>query len=130
MADTRQFNAWVDLVVKAARNAMYAEVLEQGRTITEDIRAKAPRRTGRLQQSVRMEVDQAKRRVVIRAGGPLTTVPVRRGQTASYDYATAQEWGTQKLSAHPFFYPTWRKDRPIAARAIVSKIKRAIEGVK
>lgn len=46
--------------------------------------------------------------VTITAGGAATTRPVREGASATYDYALAQEFGTQKMPANPFFFPAYR----------------------
>ncbi|KAB2706479.1 hypothetical protein F9L03_02075 [Brucella lupini] len=45
---------------------------------------------------------------VVRAGGEATTRPVKDGQSATYDYALAQEFGTQEMAANPFFWPAYR----------------------
>ena len=45
---------------------------------------------------------------VVRAGGETTTRPVKEGQSETYDYALAQEFGTQKMFANPFFWPAYR----------------------
>lgn len=45
---------------------------------------------------------------VIRAGGETTTVLVQQGQSGSYDYARAQEFGTQDMPANPYFWTSYR----------------------
>lgn len=57
--------------------------------------------------------------VVLRAGGPATTKPIRDGLEADYDYALAQELGTSKMDPNPFFYP-----------AIAVKKKRVMSNVR
>lgn len=45
---------------------------------------------------------------VVRAGGKTTTKPVKDGQSAEYDYALAQEFGTADMPAQPYFWPAYR----------------------
>jgi HK97 gp10 family phage protein len=127
---TKEFKEYLERAREIAMQAAYAQVVAEAYTIAADMRNKAPVKTGRLRDSIRVEEDANKQRAIIRAGGPSTTVPVRKGVSASYDYALAQEWGTQKLEAQPFFYPTWRADRPKAATRIKATLKKAIEAVR
>lgn len=64
----------------------------------------------------------AKLSAVIMAGGISTTIPVRKGVSASYDYALAQEFGTKKMAANPFFFPAYRLQK----RRVKSRITRAM----
>lgn len=43
---------------------------------------------------------------IVRAGGEATRKPDNNGGT--YDYAIAQEFGTQDMQANPFFWPAYR----------------------
>lgn len=43
---------------------------------------------------------------IVRAGGEKTRKPAKGGGT--YDYAIAQEFGTQDMQANPFFWPAYR----------------------
>lgn len=43
---------------------------------------------------------------IVRAGGEATRKPTKDGGT--YDYAIAQEFGTQDMQANPFFWPAYR----------------------
>lgn len=127
MGDTRKFKAWLRRLGPIGRAAGFAEVVASGAAIANNIQANAPVKSGRLRSSVRMEIESGRFRVVIKAGGPATTVPVRSGQTTSYDYALAQEFGTQHVRAQPFFYPTWRIGRRAARPRIFKAIKQALE---
>ncbi len=82
---------------------------------------------GELKTSVRLVPDRSKDTIVrIVAGGALTTRPSISAQP--YDYARADEFGTVKMPAHPFFFPTYRlmKKKIIAAmkRKIAASIKK------
>lgn len=60
------------------------------------------------------------------AGGDATTVPVRQGADASYDYAMAQEFGTEKMAANPFFFPVWRRNRTRIRARVTRAIKKSL----
>lgn len=64
--------------------------------------------------------------VIFEAGGPLTTKPVREGADADYDYALAQELGTQEMLAQPFFYPGFRRKRATIRRRASKGIRKAV----
>jgi len=59
---------------------------------------------------------------VVRAGGEATTRPVKDGQSATFDYALAQEFGTQEMGANPFFWPAYR----LLKKKFVSRRSRAM----
>lgn len=108
----RRFDLIPDVMKAEARRVIddTAEnmVKEMRRAIDDD--------TGALSASVRAEdvgVEHAVR-VRVKAGGPLTTVAVRaggKGNSPSYDYARAIEYGTPKAPPEPFFRPT--RDRHV-----------------
>lgn len=68
--------------------------------------------------------------VVIRAGGAATTKPVRQGQSATYDYAMAQELGTQEMLAQPFFYTGYRYSKTAVKRRASKAVRKAVEAAK
>lgn len=84
---------------------------------------------GDLQRSIRKEQGRLETTVVVLAGGPLTTKPVREGADASYDYALGVEFGTVDTPAQPFFWPSVRANRKThrgrASRALRTAIKEA-----
>lgn len=113
--------------------------------LVEKMRSAAPvGRTGNLRKSIRKEAGKTATRVLIKAGGPLTTRRyqraaqyvrgvvlgsgdtrgIARGGTAgvTYDYSRAVEFGTQDNPAHPFFWPSWRLRR----KQIRSRMRRRI----
>ncbi len=84
-------------------------------------RSLAPSDDGTLRASIQWHESGELKRTV-EAGGPSTTRPVRSGAGVTYDYAVAQEFGTQKMPANPFFWPGYRLTR----KRIRNRIKRAI----
>ena len=88
----------------------------------------APVDDGTLRDSIRhAPVSEDSGRVVVRitAGGTATTRPVREGQSATYDYALAQEFGTEEAAAQPFFFPGYRSNKKRAKARIRRGVKAA-----
>lgn len=86
----------------------------------------APHDEGNLEHSVRKVPDQSKDTVVrVVAGGRLTT----RSNVSSkpFDYARADEFGTQKMAARPFFFPTYRLTKKKMISAMKRKITKSIK---
>lgn len=81
---------------------------------------------GILRDSIRMGPGRRETSVVVEAGGPTTT---KQGAGGSYDYANAQEFGTQDMPANPFFWPSYRVVKKThkgrASRALGKALKEA-----
>jgi hypothetical protein len=84
--------------------------------------------TGNLKASVRVERGANDQEFFVRAGGPLTTKPVRNGASATYDYALADEFGTQTEAARPFFFSTARARYGRSNQAIAAAVERVFDG--
>lgn len=82
----------------------------------------APKKTGKLASTIRKEAGEHDLQVVITAGGPETTKPVRDGADATYDYALAAEFGTVDTPAQSFFYPSYR----LAKKRVKARLSRAV----
>jgi HK97 gp10 family phage protein len=126
MGDTTQFHAMIKRVVAATLPAAYEAAVKAAEQIANNMRAAASVKSGKLRDSIRIEL-RPPFGVRILAGGPSTTKPVRKGQTATYDYALAQEFGTREERARPFFYPMWRLNKRAARSRINRAMKKAIE---
>jgi hypothetical protein len=85
-------------------------------------KALAAKDDGDLAGSVRNSYDEAELRATLTAGGEATTRPVREGADVDYDYALANEFGTQEMAAQPFFYPGYR----LGKKRAKSRISRAV----
>lgn len=107
------------------RAAAAAEALLASLALSEAIRQRAPADEGDLRASVRVERGKRGDRFYVKAGGPKTTRPVRKGQSATYDYANAVEFGTKKKPARPFFYPTWRAAKKQIRSGLNHEIRKA-----
>jgi|SRR5215207_76050 len=124
MAETQAFKDYLQRVIRAGRDAGYAAVLDEARKIGGAMKNAVPRESGNLADSIILETNPKAARVRIMAGGAKTMTPNRT------DYALHQEYGTQKMPAHPFFWPSWRAGRGRARRAIAKATKLAIERTK
>lgn len=60
----------------------------------------------------------------VRAGGAATTKPVINGADSSYDYAMAQELGTEDMPPNPFFYGPYRQSKRRIKRRITTALKK------
>lgn len=80
--------------------------------------------TGHLANSIRKGPGARPTVVRVMAGGAETTVG--RG-AKSYDYARAVEFGTQHMTAEPFFFPTFRLMRKRMRSSMRRKISKTIE---
>jgi HK97 gp10 family phage protein len=116
---------------KEVKKDLQASMTASANVLAGKMKANAPKDDGDLTASIRVdEFDRGGIGAVVKAGGPLTTKPVREGQSATYDYALAAELGTQEQLASPFFYPTYRRERR-SIRAKASKaVRDAVERVQ
>ncbi|WP_020187104.1 HK97-gp10 family putative phage morphogenesis protein [Methylopila sp. 73B] len=78
-----------------------AEVAASAKTL-------APGDDGTLASTIRVEPGRHELSRAIVAGGAATTKPVEDGQDGSYDYAFAQELGTQHQQPNKFLLPAMR----------------------
>jgi HK97 gp10 family phage protein len=74
---------------------------------------------GKLRDSIRVEKARREMRVLVLAGGPLTTHD-------GYDYAIANEFGTKKLPPQPFFFVAYRANKASIRRELKAAAKDAI----
>lgn len=117
-----RWGAVPEKVRAAARRAM-EDVATQ---LVAEMRALAPKRSGRLARSINWTWGDAPAgSLTIGTVGGLEygamRITIYAGGKAAY-WARFQEFGTVKMAAHPFFYPVWRTRR----RGAKSKITRAI----
>lgn len=97
-----------------------AELNAQAHGLAELIEAVAPEHEGVLKTTVKVVPGKKDTVVRVVAGGRLTVRPAVSSKP--YDYARADEFGTQKMPAKPFFFPTYR----LRKKKIVSAMKRKI----
>jgi HK97 gp10 family phage protein len=99
---------------------------EQRFLVAVDPNAEKP---GALKSTIRVErgARTAKKAFVIKikAGGQKTAGTGEK----PYDYARANEFGTQKMAAQPFFFPPYRARKKEIRGATRKAIKKAVKGV-
>jgi hypothetical protein len=123
MAETAAFKRRLARIPARVRAEVMQHMADAAEEVAGIMRRVGPGdRTFVLERSIRIEPEPAQLRVRIKAGGKDTRKAVRSGASVLYDYALAQEFGTENMPASPFFYPVWRLRR----RAVRSKIQRAI----
>lgn len=117
-------------IVPAARVELQKALTESGEALASRQRSLVPVKSGALRSSIRVEpFSRGGIGVLVKAGGPTTMKPVRSGQSAMYDYAMAQELGTQEMLAQPFFFPAYRQNKTKIKRRASLAVKKAIAEV-
>lgn len=84
----------------------------------------APVDEGALQDSIQMYPGPRISAFTVKAGGDVTTVTSASG---AYDYALAQEYGTQDMAANPFFWPSYRVVRRTFRGRVGRALRKAIK---
>lgn len=116
----------LDRIPLEVRAAAATEALLAALGLSEAMKQVVPVDEGDLKSSIRVERGKRGDRFYVKAGGPKTTKPVRKGVSATYDAANASEFGTSKQPARPWFYPTWRRNKKQIRAAIEHEIKKAV----
>lgn len=127
-----QFKQLMEKIPKAVADELRGAVNDAGDELVNAMKPAVPRGIdGRneLVESIRKEPGRHPLQVRVKAGGELTTRQVRTGSGVSYDYANANEFGTEKMSAQPFFWPTYRLKKRAIRSKIARRARKAIEKV-
>lgn len=125
----QQFKQLMDSIPRAVTHELIGTVQQAGETLAGAMRPAVPRGIdGRneLVESVQVRDGKTPLQVKVTAGGKLTTRQLRSGSGKSYDYALANEFGTQNMAAQPFFWPTYRLLKKRLRAQIARGAKRAI----
>jgi HK97 gp10 family phage protein len=129
----KQLNNVVDLTTKPIEETLLTQASllasEQRSLAAEDPNAEKP---GALKASIRVErgAPTSKKAIVIKikAGGEKTAGTGEKS-AKPYDYARANEFGTQKMKAQPFFFPVYRARKKEIRAAVRKAISLAVKGV-
>jgi HK97 gp10 family phage protein len=115
-ASVEQFKKLSKDLMQEVYDGAVAELNAQGDQLVSMIESVAPRGpTGELEHSVRKIPGSSPTQIRIVAGSPAT---LRDG----YQYPRADEFGTVKQPARPFFFPSYRLMKP----KMISSMKRRI----
>ena len=113
-----------------AKEAAQKSVVRQAETMAKAMRAKAPRKTGKLRDSIVVTPPDATTPAYSQPGGavivPETTAVITAGNS-EVRYAHLVEYGTNKTNAQPYFWPSVREGNKKAQRNIKTAITRAIK---
>ncbi|MDP9788721.1 HK97-gp10 family putative phage morphogenesis protein [Agrobacterium tumefaciens] len=125
----------LERIPEEVRRRTKAELMLGGREINMLQRSLVPKDDLTLAGTIRSEpLPDPQIGVVILAGGEATTKPVReteKGNSPEYDYALAQEFGTEDMPANPFFRPAIRvKKKQVRNRVRAAARKALRSGVK
>lgn len=107
------------------KKELAGKIKEEADGLAEAIRVVAPEREGPLKASVKVRRKRNELELEVIAGGETTTKPVRGG-AYTYDYAMANEYGTLKMPAQPFFYNTARARMPEIRQNIEAAVEEVI----
>ncbi|MDP9875644.1 HK97-gp10 family putative phage morphogenesis protein [Agrobacterium tumefaciens] len=112
------------------RRRAKAELMLGGREINMLQRSLVPKDDLTLASTIRSEpLPDPQIGVVILAGGEATTKPVReteKGNSPEYDYALAQEFGTEDMPANPFFRPAIRVKKKQVRNRVRAAARKAL----
>lgn len=117
-------------VAAAPKAVLEAEMDWEADDLVKRMKRIVQRRKGNLAKSVRKEPGPTDLARDVKAGGPLTTKPVRnskKGNAPSYDYANAGEFGREGQPADPFFWPTVRTRRKTYKRRRSTALNKAVK---
>ena len=121
-----RFKRLTEKLQKEVHQEAVAELNAQAQNLANTIENVAPKFEGNLEHSVRVVPDRRKDTVVrVVAGGKLTIRP--NISTKPFDYARADEFGTVKMAAKPFFFPTYRLSKKKMISAMKRKITQSIK---
>jgi HK97 gp10 family phage protein len=118
----------LDKLPVIAKQKLQVALTAEANGLADLMRARVPVKDGTLRASIRVEPRKQAGLIgaLIKAGGPTTTKPVRKGQSATYDYAMAQELGTQEMLANPFFFPSYRQKKTSIKRRASKAVRDAV----
>lgn len=112
---------------KAVKAELQTSLNQSAEVIAAQQRSLVPVKDGILRSTIKViPFSRGGVGAIIVAGGEATTKPVRAGQSATYDYALAQELGTQEQLAQPFFYPSFRQKKATAKRRAAVAVRKVV----
>lgn len=116
---SKELQQWLKQAPFRARRELAEKIKAQAERLADAIRNAVPVKTGALRKSIQVRRTRNELKFYVTAGGDETGKEVRAGSGVATDYALHLEYGTTKMRAQPFFYPT--------ARAMEGEIHAALE---
>ena len=115
-----------DAIPKEARKPIKRAIDKGADELVNRMQYLAPEDDGDLKRSIQ-KVDISDVAVRVEAGGAATTRPVRKGQSATFDYALGQEFGTADMPASSFFWPSVNTLKKRVRRRVDRAIGKAVK---
>lgn len=126
---SKELQTWFRQMPMRSKRDLARGIREIANELAEEIREAAPvGSTGNLRSSVTVRRGRNELELYVEAGGSETTKEVREGSGVDYDYALAQEFGTSKMDANPFFYTTYRDVRDEYRQKIADLVAEVVSG--
>lgn len=126
-----QFKSLMSRIPKPVAAELRAAVFDQAHRLSTAQASAVHQDLGNLRASHRVEEGKHPLQAKVKAGGEKTTRLVRHGSKVTYDYANANEFGTEKMPARPAFWPMYRLlKKPIRAaikKQAVKSIKKVVK---
>jgi hypothetical protein len=122
------FSKWWQNFAESTEDIIRDELTNQANEMVGVMRSRIHPLSGHLDKSIRVEQVPSRRGqpiVAIKAGGPLTTKSSAKGKP--YDYALAEEFGTQREAARPFFFVTVRENKQRAYAAVRARVAETMQ---
>lgn len=121
-----ELQGWFSGLTFKVKKRLASTIKSEADRLAAAIKAKAPVKTGALQNSVTVRRKKSDVDLEVTAGGDATTSQIRGGSSIPYDYANAVEFGTANVNAQPFFYSTYRAMAPEIRQNIEDAVQEAI----
>jgi HK97 gp10 family phage protein len=115
----RQFQLLMSVLPEILKAQLRHDIFAQAELLARAMQRPVPVEQGTLRNSIRVEKGREPLSALVKAGGDPTTVH-------GYDYSLAQEFGTSRNPAQPFFWPTYRANSNRIRRAIKDAALNAI----
>ena len=124
----QRFRKVLAAMPKPLKAATRKELSKEGRKMVAAMKGAAPSGDkGALKRSVRMQTKMSGMQITIRAGGRQTLSAQGAGRARRYDYSIGVEYGTKRIAAKPFFWPTYRARRDQVTDAIHNALRRSLK---
>ena len=126
--DIEKFNRRMNLIPKKVREAAQKQIEINAAELAALQKTFAPRDDGALISSIEWKpLINGHIGAQVLAGGEKTTRPVRQGQSATYDYALAAQFGREGQAGSNFFFGPYRLNKRKFKARITRAISKAIK---
>ncbi len=128
-----KFRARMQAIPKAVRQQCEPALIKSANELANSMKDKAPKRTGRLADSITVTKPNETTPPYSQPGGSATAEELEAIVTVGNSdvrYPHLVEYGTSKMPAQPFFWPSARELQKRIKGRLKRTIKKAVEGTK